>query len=234
MSRVVFAGPSLYGVARPVGVTIAPPAAQGDLVAAVSAGATHIGLVDGYFGDCASVWHKEILYALSQGCRVFGAASMGALRAAECWTFGMEPVGTIAAAYIASDLTDDADVALTHGPAEFDYVPFTEPLVEVRATLNALSATDLLASKEAGQLLSSANNLHFTERTLEALVGIESLAPQRQREILTAYERHAVRVKSKDAGLLLEVIQWPEAMAAQIPDWTLNQSPALSRLLSKA
>ncbi|MEJ0097006.1 MAG: TfuA-like protein [Bauldia sp.] len=53
---------------------------------AVLAGASVIGLVDGVFENVASVWHKEILYALSEGVQVFGAASMGALRAADVRT----------------------------------------------------------------------------------------------------------------------------------------------------
>ena len=44
---------------------------------AVIEGATVIGLIDGFFENVASVWHKEILFALSEGVQVFGAASMG-------------------------------------------------------------------------------------------------------------------------------------------------------------
>ena len=64
-------------------------------MSAVSAGATVIGIVDGYFEYVAPVWHKEILYALSSGCTVLGAASMGALRACECAAFGMRGIGRI-------------------------------------------------------------------------------------------------------------------------------------------
>ena len=54
-----------------------------------------IGLIDGYFDGVPAVAHKEILWALDQGIRVLGAASMGALRAAELAPFGMEGVGAI-------------------------------------------------------------------------------------------------------------------------------------------
>ena len=46
-----------------------------------------------------AVWHKEILWAIGQGVHVFGAASMGALRAAELAPFGMRGVGRIFEAY---------------------------------------------------------------------------------------------------------------------------------------
>lgn len=232
MSRIVFAGPSLYGVSPPAGLIILPPAAQGDVMAAVESGATHIGIVDGYFGTCASVWHKEILHALAQGCRVLGSSSMGALRASECALFGMESVGVIAAAYCSGELTDDADVALTHGPAEFGFVPFTEPMVELRATLANLETHELISAIEATALSLSARRLHFTERNLEALLAGCDLPEDRQAEIIKQYEVHAVRLKRQDACLLLDKVLQPGSKT-QASGWTLNQSSALYRLLAR-
>src|SRR5688572_32760283 len=51
------------------------------------------------------------------GVRVFGAASMGALRAAELQPFGMIGVGQVFQAYRRGHLTDDDEVAVAHGPA---------------------------------------------------------------------------------------------------------------------
>ena len=64
-------------------LAVLPPAARGDLYRAALAGPQVIGLIDGYFDGVPAVAHKEILWALDQGIRVLGAASMGALRAAE-------------------------------------------------------------------------------------------------------------------------------------------------------
>ncbi len=58
-----------------------------------------VGLIDGAFAETRAVWHREILWALSQGIHVFGAASMGALRAVELAPFGMRGVGTVYRAY---------------------------------------------------------------------------------------------------------------------------------------
>ena len=64
--KVVFVGPSLHGASIDwSGLEPRPPAAQGDVFAAVKQGATAIGLIDGYFGSTASVWHKEILFGRS-------------------------------------------------------------------------------------------------------------------------------------------------------------------------
>ena len=46
-------------------------------------------IVDGSFQWTPAVWHKEILWAMGRGVHVFGAASMGALRAAELDGFGL-------------------------------------------------------------------------------------------------------------------------------------------------
>src|SRR4051794_13144181 len=115
--RILFAGPSIHGVAPDLsGIALRPPAKQGDVAQAVLDGATSIGLVDGYFDAVAAPWHKEILFALAHGVGMLGASSMGALRAAECASFGMRPVGSIAHAYLSGDLDDDAAVAISHGP----------------------------------------------------------------------------------------------------------------------
>ena len=83
--KLLFAGSSLYAHAVDLsGLVVRSFAVQGDIANAVHAGATAIGLVDGSFELTASVWHKEILYAISNGVTMLGASSMGALRASEC------------------------------------------------------------------------------------------------------------------------------------------------------
>ena len=69
------------------------------------------------------------------GIAVFGASSMGALRAAELHEFGMVGVGQIFEMFRDGVLEDDDEVALQHGPEELNYLPVSEPLVNIRATL---------------------------------------------------------------------------------------------------
>lgn len=165
--KIVFAGPSLPDAAdfAGAGVHIAPPATQGDVLQAALQGATVIGLIDGGFEYTAPVWHKEILFALSQGITVFGASSMGALRAAECEAYGMIGVGEIFRGYQSGALVDDADVALLHAPPELGGGALTLPMVNIRATLDALLLTGELLPAQAGVLLATAGAIHFKERT---------------------------------------------------------------------
>lgn len=120
---ILFAGPSLAGVhvSSMKGIDQRPPVRQGDVYLATLEQPSAIGIIDGYFEGVPSVWHKEILWAMSQGIAVLGASSMGALRAAELDTFGMIGIGSIYRAYRDGQLEDDDEVALVHGPQELGY-----------------------------------------------------------------------------------------------------------------
>src|SRR5215470_18896878 len=119
MSVYVFVGPTLppVEIAAVLDAVCLPPVAQGDVYRLVGARPRAIGIIDGYFDGVPAVWHKEILWALTQGIHVFGSASMGALRAAELHPFGMQGVGSIFEAYRSGELEDDDEVAVLHGPA---------------------------------------------------------------------------------------------------------------------
>lgn len=146
MSAVVFLGPTLpVREARKIlAAEYLPPASQGDVLAAFRKGCSVICLIDGYFERIPAVWHKEILWAMANGIHVFGAASMGALRAAELCEFGMIGVGAIFESYRSGETEADDEVAVTHAPAEENYRPSSEAMVNVRATLRAAVADGVL------------------------------------------------------------------------------------------
>ena len=213
--KVLFAGPSLYGTdADLAGIALRPPARQGDIHAAVRSGAPAIGLVDGVFGFVASVWHKEILFALSEGVAVLGAASLGALRAAECHSFGMQPVGTIAAEYVVGTRRDDGDVCLVHGPAELGFVPLSEPLVDVEATLLAMIAAGVATEVEGASVLAAARRLYFGDRDIDRLCGEAGCA-----HLAASYRRHRVAAKTRDALVLVEQLRQCPDQRGPRPDW---------------
>jgi hypothetical protein len=171
MTRVIFAGPSLHGCQDliPAGIEVLAPAGRGDILLALRQGARRIGLIDGYFGDRPSVWHKEILVALSEGAAVLGAASMGALRAAECSAFGMIGSGEVFADYLHGRRTADADVAVLHGPQEVGFVPLTVALVDAEDAIRWMEAHRRLSRGEAELLRIAARDLNFRDRTWTAI-----------------------------------------------------------------
>ncbi len=215
--KVLFAGPSLSGQDYDrSGLDVRPPARKGDLYRAVLDGADAIGLIDGVFGFVPSVWHKEILYALKQGIPVLGAASIGALRAAECAPYGLVPVGPIAESYASGARVEDADVCLAHAPAELDFMPLSEPLVDAEATIAAMHVT----SAEAIALRLAASALYFADRTVEAMVeraGLPSAYADR-------YRAARVRAKTADALLLVERLRALPSGRGPIPEWRFVES----------
>jgi hypothetical protein len=220
--KVLFAGPSLFGQAPDLtGIELRPPARQGDIHRAVRDGAEAIGLIDGVFGFVPSVWHKEILFALSEGVRVLGGASLGALRAAECHSFGMEPVGEIARAYVDGVRYEDADVCLAHCPAELEFMPLSEPLVDVEASVARLLDVGALTGEQAWTWLEAARDIYFADRTVEAMLDRAGLPS----ELAGAYRRDRVGVKGRDALELVDRLrQLPDRRGAAPASWTFRAS----------
>ena len=139
--RVLFAGPSIAGLAIPPEIDIRPPAMCGDLAGLLADPPAAVGLIDGYFGLAPTVWHKEILDLLARGIRVMGAASIGALRAAELDDAGMEGVGAIYEAYRTGAIERDDAVMLLNAPEEFGFVPLTVALVDAEYALLTLACS---------------------------------------------------------------------------------------------
>ena len=186
-----------------------PPARCGDLMSVVQQEkAEIIGLLDGVFDQSLSVWHKEILYALSNGVKVLGASSMGAIRAAECEAFGMIPIGLIATKYMMGHFENDDIVALVF---DENYKKSTEPLVNIFATLRRAAITGFITQEEMYSMNSKASTLHYTERTFQK-IGLDS------RVVKLCYSD----VKKADALLLLHKIA--EGEFPENPKFKLEQS----------
>jgi hypothetical protein len=146
------------------------PAKQGDLFRAALSRPKAIGLIDGYFEGVPSVWHKEILWALSQGIAVFGSASMGALRAAELDVFGMVGIGRVYEWYRDGILEDDDEVAVIHGPKETGFLPLSEPMVNIRSTCQAAVGNGLLKRQTAEPIIAAAKRLYYRDRRWETVI----------------------------------------------------------------
>lgn len=204
--RVIFAGPTLYGADLPEndGYELRPPARQGDIYRAVQDGANVIGLIDGVYEYVPAIWHKEILFGLSKGVHLFGAASMGALRAAECAMFGMVGIGEIYEAYARGEIEDDADVAQAHAPMEMGYLPLNEPLVNVRATIELGASRGLFTEEEHARLQTVAQEIFFKERTYRNLSRIAIADGARAAEVLRHLRSNTVNLKLRDAERLIE------------------------------
>jgi hypothetical protein len=210
---VVYLGPTLARTEAKAlcpEADIRPPARKGDILRAVlDDRATLIGLIDGEFHQSLSVWHKEILYALSSGVTVVGASSMGALRAAELGPWGMYGVGEIYQAYASGALLDDDEVALTFGEMDGEYRATSEPMVNLRASCRAAVAAGRATHRLVEHGLAVAKQMHFSERTARRMCDALAEAGEpadevsRLRDFLAA---HPVDAKANDARQLLRLL----------------------------
>ncbi len=186
MTTCVFLGPtlSLDAARAALDAIYLPPARRGDILRAVETYAPDtIVLIDGYFEQAAAVWHKEILWALREGVTVCGAASMGALRAADLAQFGMIGMGRIFDAYMSGTygpfddpFDGDDEVAILHGPAEIGYLPVTEAMADIRDTLAEAKRAQVITEVEMTTIAARAKSTFYKRRTWPTLLDIASPA----------------------------------------------------------
>jgi hypothetical protein len=211
MKAVIFLGPSMP-VAEASSILDAvylPPAGQGDfMTATIEHGPDVIGLIDGVFLQSLAVWHKEILFALERGILVYGASSIGALRAAETDAYGMRGIGEIYRMYSSGALEDDDEVALVHTEAEDGYRKLSEPMVNVRATIAAAVQAGVLDHAAGDAVLGIAKDVYFVDRTFpRILAGAADVMPAEQLAALDRFvAAHYVDLKRQDAEALLRTV----------------------------
>jgi hypothetical protein len=122
-------------------------------------------LIDGYYRDRPAVRHKEIMYLIEAGVTVIGAASMGALRAAELDGQGMLGVGRIYQMYKSGEICGDDEVAITHRTAEEGYLAQSVALVNLRFGAARAVAEGVVSREAAAAVIAAAKELPFDERT---------------------------------------------------------------------
>jgi hypothetical protein len=230
MKRIAFVGPSLPEESRRFtgslapGVILAPPARFGDILRATREDHGVIVLVDGLFGNVAPPRHKEILHALSRGVIVIGAASLGALRAAECARFGMIGIGQIFDAFVAGRIWSDDAVAQLHAPAELGYASLSDPLVTIDSNLRHLTHCGMLSAAEADLLKVRAAGQHFTQRSLRTLVDEFCDDPARRAALLAEIENARIDPKRDDALAAIQFAATVTPAADGAPAWTFSET----------
>jgi hypothetical protein len=208
---VVFLGPTLAhaDARRILDAVFLPPAAQGSIVRAVlqhDPGA--ILIIDGTFQGEPAVRHKEILWALSRGVPVIGAASMGALRATELFPH-MQGVGLVYRWYRRFVFAPDDAVAVLHGPPEVNSAAVTLAEIDLRVTFRAAERSGVISSEERSRLSAVARQLNFRERTMgrivaEAFAALDNRAIAERIAILNSAFVHQ---KKRDAMKALDLLK---------------------------
>lgn len=231
MKIVVFLGPTLpLADARDIlDAVYLPPIEQGGLISALSNHAPDVvAIIDGSFMQTLAVWHKEILFALDRGVRVYGASSMGALRAAETAVFGMQGVGEVYRQFAAGELVDDDEVAVAHGPVETGYAPVTDAMVNIRATLCAACERGVVDNTELARIVGLAKATYFPLRTFDYILDLaeaNGVAVEKVARLRVFVREEAVDLKRRDAVQLLTMLRDLDLHAAEsLPKFDLKKT----------
>jgi len=207
LKPVVFLGPSIPRLEAGwiLDADLRPPVKRGDLPA-LNDEVRVIGIIDGVFMGEAAVGHREIIDKLKCGVKVYGASSMGALRAAELKDFGMVGVGTIFDRYSKGEIEGDDEVALIFNPETLE--PLSEPLVNMRLNIENAMKKGWLEESEAVRIISCLKSLYFPKRTLKMLCDCieRNLAHEKHRNVSDFFEHGYVDHKKEDAIELLTTI----------------------------
>jgi len=169
---VIFLGPTLpvADARAELDAVYLPPVSAADMFRVWRRRPKAIGIVDGYFERVPAVWHKEIMWIMAQGVHVFGAAGLGALRAAELDTFGMRGIGRVYQAVKDGILERDDEVAVASEEGLDGWRALSDAMVSVRATLEAAHREKIISEATRGILAAAGAGLFYRDRTWPVLL----------------------------------------------------------------
>jgi hypothetical protein len=162
---------------------IMPPIIRGDLIKDIDNGVNIVVIIDGRFHQDLAVTPDEIMDALSCGIKVYGASSMGALRASELYPFGMIGHGLIYEHIVATPNFRDDFVAQVYSEDDDMIVKLSLNYIDLYMNLLELKKQKMLTAKDSYALLKLYSNIYYSERSWTAL-----------RYLLCQNHRHDVRL----------------------------------------
>jgi hypothetical protein len=205
---VVFVGPSLAAPRPSVpGLAYAPPAVRGDLLAALDRGHRCIGLIDGELIQRLAVTPAEVREAARRGARLWGASSLGAIRACEC-PGAIQGVGRVYELFRNETLRAEDEVVGTFDPETNRTLSY--PLVTVRESLAWAVRESLLSEAQSAEVLQSVRRLSFDRRqsTAVAAAVMENTSSRHAASaVLNCLRRGLMDPKRADALELIEIMR---------------------------
>ncbi len=207
---VIFLGPTLDLAAarRILDAEYLPPIKRGDL-ARLGSGVKNVGIIDGEFFQSLAVSPREVLAVLDRGIKVYGSSSMGALRAAETFPYGVIGVGKIFEWYRDGKVDSDDEVAVTYDPVT--YRPLSVPLINIRFCLKAAASEGVIEQSEADEIINAVERLYFPFRSYQVVTKVCA-------QLEGYIERRRPDQKRDDALLLLHAIAQADGNGLYHPD----------------
>ena len=180
------------------------PIKRGDLSIALKENPNIIGIIDGVFHQNSAVGHKEILNVIKNGVKVYGASSMGALRASELDTLGMTGIGYVYNQYASGEVDSDDDVAVMLDSETLEAL--SEPLINMKYVFTNAVDEGIITEDEKDEILRIAKKTYYPKRNYAQTLS-ESNLDSETKDNLINFIRESVDIKKEDAKDLLKTIK---------------------------
>lgn len=180
------------------------PIKRGDLGLDLRKNPDIIGIIDGVFHQNSAVGHKEILEVIKKGVKVFGASSMGALRASELDSLGMIGVGYCYNQYASGAIDSDDDVAVMLDSDSLEAL--SVPLISMNYVFSNAVSANILTDDEKNELSNIAKSTFYPQRNYAQTLAKSNLSNDKK-SLLIDFIRESEDIKKQDAKELLKVIK---------------------------
>jgi hypothetical protein len=143
---------------------IAPPISRGDLIQDIEGGLHVIVIIDGKFDQHLAVTADEITDALSCGLKVYGASSMGALRASELRHCGMIGHGMIFEQIVATEGFRDDYLAQVFGEDAGKITKLSHTYIDFQMNIQEFERQQRITVREKKTFLRVYGGIFYAER----------------------------------------------------------------------
>ena len=180
------------------------PIKSGDLGHDIKENPDIIGIIDGVFHQNSAVGHREILDVLKRGVKVFGASSMGALRASELDSLGMQGIGYCYNQYASGIIDSDDDVAVMLDSESLEAL--SVPLISMDYVFANAVSENILTQDEKDELVEISKSTFYPKRNYANTLAESSLEDGKKSELIN-FIRESEDIKKQDAKELLIFIK---------------------------
>ena len=180
------------------------PIKRGDLGLALKENPDIIAIIDGVFHQNSAVGHKEILNVMNKGIKVFGASSMGALRASELDSLGMVGIGYCYEQYASGAIDSDDEVAVMLDSESLE--PLSVPLISMRYVFDNAVCENIITEDEKDKLLTTAKEMYYPKRNYANVLAKSGLDNAKKGELINLI-RETPDIKRQDAECLIRHVK---------------------------
>lgn len=181
------------------------PIKRGDLGHDIKENPDIIAIIDGVFHQSSAVGHREILNVMKKGVKVYGSSSMGALRASELDTLGMEGVGYCYNEYASGNVTSDDDVAVMLDSDALEAI--SVPLISMNYVFTNAVNENIITQEEKEELIRITKETYYPKRNYAQTLSKSSLNTDKKEKLIN-FIRTSEDIKKEDAKALLNHIKY--------------------------